>query len=320
MTKVPKLLIDGLNREATTPVPDPGTQALVAAIRARSRGEVRAILFYGSGFRGGVRPDTVHDFYALVDRQRDFEIRPVVAGLGSILPPNVYYLETTVEVDPGPTRFRAKCAVVSWSQFDRATRGIAATPHIWARFAQPCRIVYAVDADTCNAVVGMLGRAVMTFHEKIRPLAPPHADARSFWVAGLSETYARELRSERPTRAAAVFDADPAPLAWRSQLALSALAGRGHAPTAPERVPPPSTGRRLRGRAISAFARPAGKLGTLLRLMKATVTFEGGVDYVLWKIERHSGIRETPSAFARRHPLIGGWPILIRLYRKGAFR
>jgi hypothetical protein len=133
------------------------------------------------------------------------------------------------------------------------------------------------------------------------------------------ETYARELRSESPDRAAAVFDADPARLLWRSEVALPVLAGV-KASTPVEAIPPVGPGTRLRARTLSALARPLGKAVTLLRLMKATLTFEGGVDYVLWKIERHSGIKETPSDFARRHPLIGGWPILIRLYRRGAFR
>ena len=58
----------------------------------------------------------------------------------------------------------------------------------------------------------------------------------------------------------------------------------------------------------------------LLRLIKAVFTFEGGVDYALWKIERHSGVTVTVSDRARRHPLIFGWGPLFRLWRRGAFR
>jgi hypothetical protein len=317
-------LTEGLRAEALTPVTDPGVQALVAAIQARSEAPVRAVLFYGSGLWQGVTPDKVQDFYALTDRQRDFDRRTVVAALGRLLPPNVYYLETDAP-DAAPEsmeeapRLRAKCAVMRWDQFAAAARGRAATPHIWARFAQPCRIVYTEGAATREALLGILGDAVITFHRKIRPLAPPGADARHFWLSGLMETYARELRSESPDRAAAVFDADPERLAWRSEVALPMLAGVKDG-TPVEAIPPVGPGTRLRARALSALARPLGKAVTLLRLMKATLTFEGGVDYVLWKIERHSGVKETPSDFARRHPLIGGWPILIRLYRRGAFR
>jgi hypothetical protein len=66
--------------------------------------------------------------------------------------------------------------------------------------------------------------------------------------------------------------------------------------------------------------RAYGKAVCLLRLMKAAFTFEGGADYILWKIERHSGVRVEASPFQRRHPLLGGWGLLWRLYRQGAFR
>jgi len=297
-------LIDGLRDEALTPVTDDGIAALVAAIRARASGPVRAVLFYGSGLWDGADPDKVQDFYVLVDGFRDFDTRRLPAMLGRLLPPNVYYLEA----DGADARYRAKVTVMRWDQFARAAAGRAATPHIWARFAQPCRIVAADTPERAEAVLGMLADAVLSFHRKLRPLMAPSADARGIWVAGLTETYARELRSERPDRAATVFDADPARLAWRTRVA-SALLG-----------PAPTNAARRHARLAVAFARPCGKAVTLLRLMKATVTFDGGVDYVLWKIERHSGVRVTPSAFTRRHPLIGGWPLLIRLYRRGAFR
>jgi hypothetical protein len=57
-----------------------------------------------------------------------------------------------------------------------------------------------------------------------------------------------------------------------------------------------------------------------MRLVKSAFTFEGGVDYLLWKIERHSGVRVEVSDRVRRHPLIFGWGTLIELRRRGAFR
>jgi len=40
-----------------------------------------------------------------------------------------------------------------------------------------------------------------------------------------------------------------------------------------------------------------------LRLLKATAAFEGGVDYILWKIERHSGITADIEPRLKRRPL-----------------
>jgi hypothetical protein len=58
----------------------------------------------------------------------------------------------------------------------------------------------------------------------------------------------------------------------------------------------------------------------VLRLVKAAGTFDDPLDYLLWKIERHSGIYIAPSERQRRYPLIFAWGLLWRLYRRGAFR
>jgi hypothetical protein len=55
-------------------------------------------------------------------------------------------------------------------------------------------------------------------------------------------------------------------------------------------------------------------------LMKASFTFQGGIDYIAWKLERHTGIPVEVSPRVRRHPLIYGWGMLWRLYRRGVFR
>jgi hypothetical protein len=55
-------------------------------------------------------------------------------------------------------------------------------------------------------------------------------------------------------------------------------------------------------------------------LLKATLTFEGGVDYILWKIERHSGVTVEIEPGLKRRPLLAMWVLSWRLYRKGGFR
>ena len=42
--------------------------------------------------------------------------------------------------------------------------------------------------------------------------------------------------------------------------------------------------------------------------------------YILWKIERHSGVRVEVTPRQRRHPFIFALPLFWRLYRQGAFR
>jgi hypothetical protein len=63
-----------------------------------------------------------------------------------------------------------------------------------------------------------------------------------------------------------------------------------------------------------------GKILSALRLAKAVFTFDGGVEYILWKIERHSGVRAHTTPWQRRHPLLAAPGLAWRLYRRGAFR
>ncbi len=63
-----------------------------------------------------------------------------------------------------------------------------------------------------------------------------------------------------------------------------------------------------------------GKAWSVLRLLKASFTFDGGADYLAWKISRHSGVAVTVTPWQRRHPIAGAIVQFWRLYRKGAFR
>ena len=63
-----------------------------------------------------------------------------------------------------------------------------------------------------------------------------------------------------------------------------------------------------------------GKLLSVLRLMKAAFTFTNGASYLLWKIERHSGVTIEVKPWQRRHPILASSVLFWKLYRKGAFR
>ena len=63
-----------------------------------------------------------------------------------------------------------------------------------------------------------------------------------------------------------------------------------------------------------------GKLLSVLRLAKAAFTFQDGAGYLLWKIERHSGVSITLTSWQRRHIILASSVLFWRLYRKGAFK
>ena len=83
--------------------------------------------------------------------------------------------------------------------------------------------------------------------------------------------------------------------------------------TIPERL-------RLKNRLDWFVRRWQGKLLSVLRLLKGLLTFRGGVNYILWKIERHSGERVEVPPRLERFPLIATCVIFWRLYRRGAYR
>jgi hypothetical protein len=66
--------------------------------------------------------------------------------------------------------------------------------------------------------------------------------------------------------------------------------------------------------------RPFLKFLYVLQLLKASLIFENGVEYALWKIKRHSGMEFTATEFQKKYPLIAGWPLLWKIYKAGGLR
>lgn len=310
-------LRDHVAATAQRPV-DARVQAAVDAVLARCRrAGVVGVLFYGSSLRSPETADLI-DLYLLLDTPRAVGFGPLAAALNRLLPPNVIYLE--VAAPDTCSRLGVKVSVVTLAQFRRAASGWSATPAIWARFAQPCRLVYARDAVARTAILDALTAATVSFHRKLLGLLPRRISPAALWRRGLAETYARELRSESAGRAHDLVAGGGSDLTDRTPPAIQCLAPRAtlscdgdvHIHLTPLQV--------RRARLMGRVARPVGKFGSLMRVIKAAFTFDGGVDYVCAKIERHSGVAVRPTAFQRRHPLIGGWPLLWRIYRKGGLR
>jgi hypothetical protein len=63
-----------------------------------------------------------------------------------------------------------------------------------------------------------------------------------------------------------------------------------------------------------------GKRTVILRLLKASATFAGGIDYLAWKINRHAGMQIAIRPWQRRWPILGGIMLLPRLLMRGAVK
>jgi hypothetical protein len=284
-----------------------GVERMLSELRARCGEHLQAVLLYGSYLRG-VR-DTLLDFYVVVDGYRGALGSPVSALGARVLPPNVYYLA----VGEGAERVRAKYAVVTMRQLRRqAASGLH--PYFWARFAQPARIVYARWPADEAALVQIIEQCVRTFVKRVAPTLRGDFTSREFWARGFALTYRSELRSESAGRSDSIIDHDPD---YYDNM-LAAVADGRHLVCAGGRY------RAVRPRVSAAVEWACvialGKFLSVGRLVKGALTFDDALDYILWKVERHSGVRVEASARQHRYPLIFAWPLVWRLYRRGAFR
>ncbi len=307
--KVSRALLEVVAREADQPLPMP-VAAFVAAARERFGTATAGIVFYGSCRRLD-QPDSLYDLYVILDAYR--ALPTLDAILAACLPPNVYYLEVATEAG---TR-RAKCTVISLSDF---ARGNARWFHsyLWGRFCQPISLAYARDTAARDEILNCLGVAVTTFITRAMCLVDEEFTTRTLWVEGLRTSYNTELRSEGPDRAAELF-------ATHADYYEAATAAA--APTLGLLAPAPGRWRttgiamhRRRGRWAWHVRAVTGKFLALARILKASVTFDGGLDYIVWKLARHSGREIEIPERVRRHPALHLWGFFWRLYRAGVFR
>ncbi len=275
-------------------------EAIARSIRARHEVSVLAILGYGSCLRGEHVADTLVDFYVIVENYRTTH-KNMFSRIGNrLLPPNVYYQECSFN----KSVIRCKYAVVCLTQFGKKVSSNTKNPYFWSRFSQPAALIYARDDTTRNKVIDALMVAVTTTLREAEKLAPA-ASAHAMWIEILSQTYKTELRSERSNRAAQIVNANPDYFAALHE-AVFATAEKPASSTAD----------------VSGWfqRRLIGKTLSVLRLIKAAFTFDGGADYLAWKITRHSGVEINLTSWQRRHPILSAPKLFWQLYAKGAFR
>lgn len=316
-------LTDFLAQEWIQPAPE-AAQVMAAEIQQRHAGAIDAVLFYGSCLRTQQTADAVLDFYVLVRSYRSFYNRPLLRWLNALLPPNVFY----IEVRQGPRTLRAKYAVISTVDFERAATPTVIPAIIWARFCQPARLVFASSEEMQDRVIHAATQATLTFLSRVIPFFARNDLSRSFpladlWQKGFRETYRTELRTERPETIRALYAASPERYDRIARLGLQFLEQQGRyvcrksggqwAIVMPRRT-------RWAERVSWAVRATGAKYLYAVRLFKTALTFDDWLPYVLWKLGRHTGVRVELSERQRRYPLLLGWPVLFKLLRQRALR
>lgn len=308
--------------ELARPVP-PEVRSVAATIQRRHGAAVAAVLFYGSCLRTRTVTEGVLDFYVLVDTYRAVYSSWVLRAMNAVLPPNVFYLEACV----GEHTLRAKYAVISTRDFARAAtpRGLHAI--VWARFCQPTGLAYVRDQQARALVVQALATSILTMVTHMVALVSSRGMVRvrpaDLWQRGFCETYGTEWRAEKPETIRKLYEAAAERYDRVTREALSVLERQGIARVRRDgdvlelAVSTPHW-RRLRY--SWRLRRPLAKGLYAVRLLKSAATFHDWLPYVLWKLERHGGIRVVASARQRRHPFLLGGVLLLKLLLQRAFR
>jgi len=288
----------------------PNSRLMADAIRARHPGAVDALLYYGSSLREGAGSARMLDFYVLVKDYRSVYGTGLKRWLAFLAPPGVHFVEIET---PDGEKLSTKYSVISTAAFHRRARGAALESMLWARFTQPC-VIDCDDEKQRARLLGTLAHAAAHFAGEIAPLFRGPATAQAFWAAGLEASYRTELRAENP--------------ALRAQEIIAGDAGHYTALSRAlfdfddeNRIIVKSAGllRRNACRWRWITRRVLGKPAGAFRVVKAALTFDNGLDYLLNKIERHSGVSIEISERARRHPVLFAPVLGWRLFKRGAF-
>ena len=275
--------------ELSLPV-DARVSGVARAIAEKHGAASRAVLFYGSCLRQKKLDGLMLDFYLIVSDYRAAYGKRWLAAANRLIPPNVFYFEQD--------GLAAKYAVLSEGDFYRLNGPETSSVSVWARFAQPSRLVWAADETARERAMDAVSRAAPTLlaaagkRDGEKPL--------DWWRRAFVLTYSAELRAERKDRTVSVVDADRQRYVRFTAPAAAAI----------DRKPKASwRWRRIEGKALS-----------VVRLAKASATFAGGADYIAWKINRHAGTDIRLKRWQQRHPLLAAISLLPRLLKAGAVR
>lgn len=281
-------------------------------IAAQYGDSARAVLFYGSCLRSEQLYGEMLDFYLIVSDYEAAYGKGWLATWNRRLPPNVFPFQHNGLI--------AKVAVLSEEDFHDLNRPAATAVSVWARFAQPSRLVWCADETARHSAVIAVSGAAPTLLNAALAFVEREVDVLDLWQSGFQMTYAAELRAERKDRPSSVISFDP------DRYGRFGAAALYHTRIANELrgdkiiLLPDVEGRIVQEKSRWPGLRRRGKWLTVARLAKAAFTYAGGIDYLAWKINRHAGTQISIRPWQRRWPLVAALFLVPKLLAKGAVR
>lgn len=257
-----------------------------------------AVLFYGSNLRTGSL-EGVLDFYVLLP-----------GGVESGIWPRVSYRE----LDHGGHRLRAKIATMTIGTFTAAASGQLIDTTIWARFVQPSTLAWCAGDDARRQVASAIAAAAMTAARLAAALGPDSATEDAYWRGLFRATYRAELRVEAPGREDSILTLNADHFAGLLPAALTAagLDCRVEGSTVHSGMAAAERGRVIRW---WTRRRRLGRALNIVRLLKASTTFDGAARYAAWKIQRHTGVEVVVTPWRERHPVLAAPGVMWAVWR-----
>jgi hypothetical protein len=291
-------LRDLVAAELSTPTPAPIT-AFAQHLTTLFPG-AQGVLFYGSILRTGDLSGVL-DYYVLTEQ-------PPAGWRGlftRILWPDVSYHELEHEGEV----LRAKVASMTLAQFQKATSGAGIDTTIWARFVQPCALIWAAEGAR-DGVIDAVTSACRTAARFAIALGPVDGAPLALWTALFQETYKAELRVEKAGREVSILTYDPG----RYERVMEAVQRDERAVI--------GEGEQTRLRKAWNVRKALGKPLNVARLIKASFTFQGAARYAVWKIQRHTGVEVELTPWKERFPVLAAPGVLFQIWsaRRKALR
>jgi hypothetical protein len=302
-----------------------GDVALAAAEVGRAGGEaVLAVLFFGSRkTRPSDDPWSAHDFFVVVSGYREFytalkangQLRRsplLVSALNGWLPPN----QVSIRPRVGERTLHAKCAVLSMAALARETSPARRDHFCAGRLFQPVELAWARGETAAGLALDAVVNAHRLTYAWGRPYLPADFDAPDYAQRLLEVSMAQEIRPEPPGRAAALFDSQREYHRHVYPALLGELHARGELRDCGggryALVRPASSAERARQRWFFRWS----LVRATARWAKYMITFEGWLEYIVHKAERHGGASIVLSERERRWPVLFLWPRLLRYLRR----
>lgn len=275
-----------------------GNEVRAFAARLGTAADALAVLFYGSNLRTGSL-EGVLDFYVLLPG-------PVENGIW----PRVSYHEW----DQNGVTLRAKVATMTLATFRAAASGELLDTTIWARFVQPSALAWSKDETSADAARDAVAGTAVTAARLAVALGPDAAPAEEYWRCLFRATYAAEFRVEKAGREESILAVNREHFSGLLPLALKAggVAFEQQDDLLRPRMP---SAERSRIKRWWAKRRRMGKPYNLMRLVRASTTFDGAARYAAWKIERHTGVAVEVTPWRERHPVLAAPGVMWRVWR-----